>query len=197
MTDEGKKRKASEIAEDADDSVEEAEAPAPQPKHPNTEGVGGNEGKVTVKGVAVETEAKVKGEFGGRERTSLARDEMTDEGKKRKASEIAEDADDSVEEAEAPAPQPSGVDLGYLRNIARRLTVMGEFDETRDDWGYQTTDAAGVERYLRLFASAQSFELQVLWMLLALECMQRARVSFHQFDEFKGAMRELHERERL
>ncbi|RHY67571.1 hypothetical protein DYB38_014221 [Aphanomyces astaci] len=76
MTDEGKKRKASEIAEDADDSVEEAEAPAPQPKHPNTEGVGGNEGKVTVKGVAVETEAKVKGEFGGRERTSLARDEV-------------------------------------------------------------------------------------------------------------------------
>ncbi|ETV80014.1 hypothetical protein H257_07202 [Aphanomyces astaci] len=71
------------------------------------------------------------------------------------------------------------VDLGYVRDITRRLTVVGEFDETRDDWG------------------AQSFELQVLWMPLALECMQLARVSFHRFDEFKGAMRELHEREHL
>ncbi|RHZ27891.1 hypothetical protein DYB26_013341, partial [Aphanomyces astaci] len=36
---------------------------------------------------------------------------MTDEGKKRKANEIAEDADDSVEEAEAPTQQVEVVDL--------------------------------------------------------------------------------------
>ncbi|RHZ05346.1 hypothetical protein DYB26_012061, partial [Aphanomyces astaci] len=36
---------------------------------------------------------------------------MTDEGKKRKANEIAENADDSVEEAEAPAQQVEVVDL--------------------------------------------------------------------------------------
>ncbi|RLO06161.1 hypothetical protein DYB28_002953 [Aphanomyces astaci] len=36
---------------------------------------------------------------------------MADEGKKRKANEIAEDADDSVEEAEAPAQQVEVVDL--------------------------------------------------------------------------------------
>ncbi|RLO08235.1 hypothetical protein DYB28_002312, partial [Aphanomyces astaci] len=36
---------------------------------------------------------------------------MADEGKKRKANEIAEDADDSVEEAEAPAQQVELVDL--------------------------------------------------------------------------------------
>ncbi|KAF0758442.1 hypothetical protein AaE_003937 [Aphanomyces astaci] len=71
------------------------------------------------------------------------------------------------------------------------------FNETRDDWGYWTANVAVVERYLRLFASAQSFELRVLWMLLVLEGMKLARVSFHRFDEFKGAMRELYERERL
>ncbi|RLO10555.1 hypothetical protein DYB28_011913 [Aphanomyces astaci] len=90
-----------------------------------------------------------------------------------------------------------GVDLEYERGVTRHLTVVCEFDETRKDWGYQVANAAGVERYLRLFASAQSFELRVMWMLLAMECMQLARVSFHRFDEFKGAMRELHERERL
>ncbi|RHZ42643.1 hypothetical protein DYB26_006908 [Aphanomyces astaci] len=90
-----------------------------------------------------------------------------------------------------------GVDLGYVLDVTRCLTVVGAFDETRDDWGYQTANAAGVERYLRLFASAQSFELRVLWLLLAVECMHLARVSFHRFDEFKGAMRELHERDRL
>ncbi|KAF0723628.1 hypothetical protein AaE_009853 [Aphanomyces astaci] len=37
--------------------------------------------------------------------------EMADEGKKRKANEIAKDADDSVEEAEAPAQQVEVVDL--------------------------------------------------------------------------------------
>ncbi|RHZ22935.1 hypothetical protein DYB31_012629, partial [Aphanomyces astaci] len=36
---------------------------------------------------------------------------MADEGKKRKANEIAEDADDRVEEAEAPAQQVEVVDL--------------------------------------------------------------------------------------
>ncbi|RHY91066.1 hypothetical protein DYB26_004023 [Aphanomyces astaci] len=36
---------------------------------------------------------------------------MADEGKKCKASEIAEDADESVEEAEAQAPQVEAVDL--------------------------------------------------------------------------------------
>ncbi|ETV79516.1 hypothetical protein H257_07506 [Aphanomyces astaci] len=89
-----------------------------------------------------------------------------------------------------------GVDLGYVLDVTRCLTVVGAFDETRDDWGYQTANAAGVE-HLRLFASAQSFELRVLWLLLAVECMHLARVSFHRFDEFKGAMRELHERDRL
>ncbi|RHZ08621.1 hypothetical protein DYB31_008706, partial [Aphanomyces astaci] len=37
--------------------------------------------------------------------------EMADECKKRKANEIAEDADDSVDEAEAPAQQVEVVDL--------------------------------------------------------------------------------------
>ncbi|RHZ02648.1 hypothetical protein DYB35_013394, partial [Aphanomyces astaci] len=36
---------------------------------------------------------------------------MTDEGKECKANEIAQDADDSVEEAEAPAQQVEVVDL--------------------------------------------------------------------------------------
>ncbi|RQM26954.1 hypothetical protein B5M09_009867 [Aphanomyces astaci] len=36
---------------------------------------------------------------------------MADKGKKRKASEIVEDADDSAEEAEAPAPQVEVVDF--------------------------------------------------------------------------------------
>ncbi|RQM30532.1 hypothetical protein B5M09_012910 [Aphanomyces astaci] len=45
------------------------------------------------------------------EAISVLRLEMADEGKKRKASEIAEDADDSVEKAEAPAQQVEVVDL--------------------------------------------------------------------------------------
>ncbi|ETV81169.1 hypothetical protein H257_05756 [Aphanomyces astaci] len=52
-------------------------------------------------------------------------------------------------------------------------------------------------RCVGLFASAQSFELHVLRMLLALEGMQLARVSFRRFDEFKDAMRVWYERERF
>ncbi|RHY00117.1 hypothetical protein DYB36_013397 [Aphanomyces astaci] len=105
------------------------------------------QGKASVKGVAVKTETKVKGEFGGPERTGLARDE--------------------VFELELGFHCRVGcVDLGYVRGITHRYS-RHEFDETRDDWGYQTANAAGVERFLHLFASAQSFELRVLWMLLA------------------------------
>ncbi|RHZ11792.1 hypothetical protein DYB31_012343, partial [Aphanomyces astaci] len=83
----------------------------------------------------------------------------------------------------------TGVESEYVRDITRCLAVVNAFDETRDAWGYRTANVAVVERYLRLFASAQSFELRILWMLLALEGMQLARVSFHRFDKLKGAMR--------
>ncbi|ETV69597.1 hypothetical protein H257_14735 [Aphanomyces astaci] len=268
MADQGKKRKASKIAEDADDSVEEAEAPAQQvevvdliaesdddggvaPSEDTAEvtqrkadweakaavkreRTGGDEGvqklleqhlareeavkkakaaeevkaktkrakeakaiaaaaakaadetakeaaeaaskaasegeaKASGKGATVKTASIVKAELGGSERTGLARDEVF----KR---ELAFHWDRS--RIFSPAGW-GGVDLGYVRD------------------GYQTANATGVERYLRLFASAQWFELHVLWMLLAVESVQLARVSFHRFDEFKGAMHELHERERL
>ncbi|RHY78912.1 hypothetical protein DYB26_015652 [Aphanomyces astaci] len=131
-------------------------------------GVGGKEGKASGKGAAVKTESKVKTELGGPERTGLARDEVFER-------ELGFHWDRS--RIFTPAGW-GGVDLGYVRDVTRGLTVVGEFDETHDDWGYQTANAAGVERYLRLFASAQSFELRVLWMLLAVECMQLARVVF-------------------
>ncbi|RHY95917.1 hypothetical protein DYB35_010442 [Aphanomyces astaci] len=155
--------------------------------HPNAAVVGGKEGKPSGKEAAVKTEAKVEAELGGPERTGLARDKVFER-------ELGFHWD--LSRISTPAGW-GGVDLGYVRDVTRRLTVVAEFDETRDDWGYQTANAAGMERYLRLFASAQSFELRVLWMLLAMECMQLARVSFHRFDEFKGDMHELHERERL
>ncbi|RHZ26222.1 hypothetical protein DYB31_009614 [Aphanomyces astaci] len=155
--------------------------------HPNAMGVGGNERKASGVGTAVMAEAKVKAEVVGPERTGLARDEVFER-------ELGFHWDRS--RIFTPAGW-GGVDLEYVRGVTRHLTVVREFDETREDWGYQVANAAGVERYLRLFASAQSFELRVMWMLLLMECMQLARVSFHRFDEFKGAMRELHERERL
>ncbi|RHZ13306.1 hypothetical protein DYB37_009887 [Aphanomyces astaci] len=155
--------------------------------HPNAADVGGKEGKPSGKEAAVKTETKVEAELSGPERTGLARDEVFER-------ELGFHWDCS--RIFRPAGW-GGVDLGYVRDVTRRLTVVGEFDENRDDWGYQKANAAGVERYLRLFASAQSFELRVLWMLLAMKCMQLARVSFHRFDEFMSAMRELHERERL
>ncbi|RHY23388.1 hypothetical protein DYB25_006333 [Aphanomyces astaci] len=168
MTDEGKKRKASEVVEDANGSVEEAEASAPQVELVVlTAELDDDDGMALI-----ETVAKVKGEVGGPERTSLARDEVFEH-------ELA------------------GVDLDYVRNITRRLTVVNEFDETRDGWGYRMANVAVVKRYLRLFASDQPFELRVLWMLLALEGMHIVRVSFHWFDEFNGAKRELYERDCL
>ncbi|RHY91165.1 hypothetical protein DYB35_003596, partial [Aphanomyces astaci] len=161
--------------------------PSGEGGHPNASGVGGKERKASGVGTAVKTEAKVKAELVGPERTGLTRDEVFE-------LELGFHWDRS--QIFTPAGW-GGVDLEYVRGMTRHLTGVREFDETREDWGYQVTNAAGVERYLRLFASAQSFELRVLWMLLAMECMQLARVSFHRFDEFKGAMRELHERERL
>ncbi|RHZ24921.1 hypothetical protein DYB37_008871, partial [Aphanomyces astaci] len=235
MADEGK-NKANKIAEDADDSVEEAEAPAQQvevvdltadgrrgcvqkllEQHLAREEVtkkvrAAEEVKAKARraeetkaiaaavakaaeaarkasgvGTAVKTEAKVKAELVGSERTGLTRDEMFER-------ELGFHWDRS--RIFTPACW-GGVDLEYMRNVTRHLTVLREFDETREDWGYQVANAAGVERYLLLFAIAQSFELRVIWMFLAMECMHLARVSFHRFDEFKGAMRELHERERL
>ncbi|RHY22757.1 hypothetical protein DYB36_013779 [Aphanomyces astaci] len=195
MTDEGKKRRSAGATAESDD--DDRVAP--------TEDVA----EVAQRKAHWEAKAAVKrerlGQLEQQDVADLVKSAMQTVGAEgvlkllvaKKAKRVEEAKAIAAAAAKAAAEAASGVDLGYLRNIARRLTVMGEFDETRDDWGYQTTDAAGVERYLRLFASAQSFELQVLWMLLALECMQRARVSFHQFDEFKGAMRELHERERL
>ncbi|RHX98950.1 hypothetical protein DYB28_006642 [Aphanomyces astaci] len=168
MADEGKKRKASEIVEDADDSVEEAEAPAPQvevvgftAESDDENGVAPTEDvaeaaqrkavweaakrermgqleqqaaadlvksvmqTASVKVVAVKTEAKVNGEYGGPERTGLARDEVFER------------------EVEFHACQVGWRGLGVR---ARCLTVVGEFDETRDDWDYQAANAAGVER---------------------------------------------------
>ncbi|RHZ35118.1 hypothetical protein DYB37_013863, partial [Aphanomyces astaci] len=180
---------AKEAAEAARKVVSEGVAgtPAGNGEHPNAMGVGGNERKANGVGSAVKTEAKMKAELVGPERTGLARDEVFER-------ELGFHWDRS--RIFTPAGW-GGVDLEYVRGVTRHLTVVREFDETREDWGYQVANAAGVERYLRLFASAHSFELRVLWMLLAMECMQLARVSFHRFDEFKAAMRELHERERL
>ncbi|RHZ34064.1 hypothetical protein DYB37_013365, partial [Aphanomyces astaci] len=180
---------AKEAAEAARKVTNEGVAgtPAGDGGHPNAMGIGENERKANGVGSAVKTEAKVKAELVGPERTGLARDEVFER-------ELGFHWDRS--RIFTPAGW-GGVDLEYVRGVTRHLTVVREFDETREDWGYQVANAAGVERYLRLFASAHSFELRVLWMLLAMECMQLARVSFHRFDEFKAAMRELHERERL
>ncbi|RHY49789.1 hypothetical protein DYB34_008749 [Aphanomyces astaci] len=180
---------AKEAAEAARKVTNEGVAgtPAGDGGHPNAMGIGENERKANGVGSAVKTEAKVKAELVGPERTGLARDEVFER-------ELGFHWDRS--RIFTPAGW-GGLDLEYVRGVTRHLTVVREFDETREDWGHQVANAAGVERYLRLFASAQSFELRVLWMLLALECMQLARVSFHRFDEFKAAMRELHERERL
>ncbi|RHY48483.1 hypothetical protein DYB30_002987 [Aphanomyces astaci] len=180
---------AKEAAEAARKVTNEGVAgtPAGDGGHPNAMGIGENERKANGVGSAVKTEAKVKAELVGPERTGLARDEVFER-------ELGFHWDRS--RIFTPAGW-GGLDLEYVRGVTRHLTVVREFDETREDWGYQVANAAGVERYLRLFASAHSFELRVLWMLLAMECMQLARVSFHRFDEFKAAMRELHERERL
>ncbi|RHY99572.1 hypothetical protein DYB37_013025 [Aphanomyces astaci] len=145
------------------------------------------EGEASAKGVAVNTEVKVKGECGGPERTDLARDEV-----------FERELGLHWERSRIFTPVGwAGVDLESVRDIMRRLTVVGEFDETRDDCGYRTANVAVVERYLHLFASAQSFEQQALWMLLILEGTQLARVTFHRFDEFKGGMSVLYERGRL
>ncbi|RHY08160.1 hypothetical protein DYB30_011590 [Aphanomyces astaci] len=164
MVDEGKKRKASEIAEDADESVEETEAPAPQPRRRRTNG--------TDRGCG-------RSEVGGPEWAGLARDEVFEQA-----------LGFHWERSRIFTPGGwTGVESEYVRDITRCLAVVNAFDETRDAWGYRTANVAVVERYLRLFASAQSFELRILWMLLALEGMQLARVSFHRFDKLKGAMR--------
>ncbi|RLO05203.1 hypothetical protein DYB28_006196 [Aphanomyces astaci] len=179
---------ADEAAKEAAEAARKASSegvtgtPSDDGGHPNAMGVGGKERKASGVGTAVKTEAKVKAELVGPERTGLARDEVFER-------ELGFHWDRS--RIFTPAGW-GGVDLEYVRGVTRHLTVVHEFDETREDWGYQVANAAGLE-----FSSAQSFELRVLWMLLAMECMQLARVSFHRFDEFKGAMRELHERERL
>ncbi|RHZ03994.1 hypothetical protein DYB31_013208 [Aphanomyces astaci] len=145
------------------------------------------QGEASAKGVAVKTEVKVKGEGGGPERTDLARDEV-----------FERELGLHWERSRIFTPVGwAGVDLESVRDIMRRLTVVGEFDETRDDCGYRTANVAVVERYLHLFASAQSFEQPALWMLLTLEDTQLARVTFHRFDEFKGGMSVLYERGRL
>ncbi|RLO10778.1 hypothetical protein DYB28_012606, partial [Aphanomyces astaci] len=175
---------AAASAKAADEAAKEAAEAA---RKVTSEGVTGTPSGEGGHPNATGTEAKVKAEHVGPERTGLARDEVFER-------ELGFHGDRS--RIFTPAGW-GGVDLEYVRNVTRHLTVLREFDETREDWGYQVANAAGVARYLRLFASAQSFELRVMWMLLAMECMQLARVSFHRFDEFKGAMRELHERERL
>ncbi|RQM27105.1 hypothetical protein B5M09_013820, partial [Aphanomyces astaci] len=164
---------AKEAAEAARKVVSEGVAgtPAGNGGHPNAMGVGGNERKANGVGSAPSLRRSVRARV-GIPLGSLSEPLFTPTGW-------------------------DGVDLEYVRGVTRHLTVVREFDETRKDWGYQVANAAGVERCLRLFASAHSFELRVLWMLHAMGCMQLARVRFHRFDEFKAAMRELHERERL
>ncbi|ETV89492.1 hypothetical protein H257_00756 [Aphanomyces astaci] len=171
---------ADKAAKEAAETVRKATSegvigtPSGDGEHPNATDIGGKEGKASGEGAVVKTESKVKVELGGPERTGLARDEVFER-------ELGFHWDCS--RIFTPTGW-GGVDSGYVRDVTRCLTVVGEFDKTRDNWGYQTANAAGVE-HLRLFAIAQSFELRL------------ARVSFHRFDEFKGGMRELHERERL
>ncbi|RLO03021.1 hypothetical protein DYB28_011601 [Aphanomyces astaci] len=94
--------------------------------------------------------SEVKAELVGPERTGLARDEVFER-------ELGFHWDRSQI---FTSTGWGGVNLEYVRVVTRHLTVVREFDETREDWGYQVANAAGVERYLRLFASAHSFELR-------------------------------------
>ncbi|RLO06883.1 hypothetical protein DYB28_001533 [Aphanomyces astaci] len=153
---------AKEAAETARKATSEGVigTPSGDGEHPNATGVGGKEGKASGEGAVVKTESKVKAELGGPERTGLARDEVFER-------ELGFHWDCS--RIFTPTGW-GGVDSGYVCDVTRCLTVVGEFDKTRDNWGYQTANAAGVE-HLRLFASAQSFELRVLWMLMDMECM--------------------------
>ncbi|ETV71830.1 hypothetical protein H257_12970 [Aphanomyces astaci] len=108
--------------------------------HPNAACVGGKEGKVSGMEAAITTQAKVEAELGGPERIGLAREEVFERKLKFHW---------DCSRIYTPA-RWCGVDLGYVCDVTRRLTVVGEFDETRDDWGYQTANTAGVERYLLL-----------------------------------------------
>ncbi|RHY21429.1 hypothetical protein DYB36_011424, partial [Aphanomyces astaci] len=92
--------------------------------------VGGKQGKASGKGISVKTESNAKAEFGGPERTGLARDEAFER-------ELGFHWDRS--RIFTPAVW-GGVDLGYVRDVTRCLTVVGEFDESRDDWRYQTAN---------------------------------------------------------
>ncbi|RLO00645.1 hypothetical protein DYB28_000393 [Aphanomyces astaci] len=116
-------------------------------------------------------------------------------------SKITEDVDDSVEEAELPALQVEVVNLiaesdndygavqrkaDWEARAAREATAMKTDAKVKGEGG--ELKRAGLAR-------DEVFEREL--MLLALEGMQLARGSFHQFDEFKCAARELYERERL
>ncbi|RLO10273.1 hypothetical protein DYB28_000084 [Aphanomyces astaci] len=104
-----KKARAPEEAKAKAKRAEEAKAIAAAAA--TKAGVGRKEGNASVKGTVVKTEAKVKGEAGGP--ASLETKCLS-------------------ESWGSPAGW-GGVDFGYVRDITRRLTVVGEFDETRDD----------------------------------------------------------------
>ncbi|RHZ17562.1 hypothetical protein DYB26_006867, partial [Aphanomyces astaci] len=98
--------------------------PAGNGGHPNAMGVGGNERKTNGVGSAVKIEAKMKAELLGPQRTGLARDEVFER-------ELGFHWDRS--RIFTPAGW-GGVDLEYVRGVTRHLTVVREFDETREDW---------------------------------------------------------------
>ncbi|RLO07337.1 hypothetical protein DYB28_005727 [Aphanomyces astaci] len=108
MEGDGKKRKASEIAEDAGDSVEVAEVPVPQEEVVYLKAESNDVGTASVKRVAVRTQAKVKGEAGGPERTGLTPDEVFER-------ELGFHWDRS--RIFTPAGW-RGVDLGYVRSMS-------------------------------------------------------------------------------
>ncbi|ETV71873.1 hypothetical protein H257_13006 [Aphanomyces astaci] len=185
MADEGKKRKANEIAEDADDSIEEAEAPEQQVEVVDLTAESNDGG-----GVAPIEDAADGCRLGEKRRANsshrgvqklleqhLAREEAAKKAraaeevkaKARRAEEAkaiaaaeAKAADDAAKDAAEAAvkvtsegvtgtpsgdgghPNAMGVNLGCVRDVTRHLTVVREFDETREDWGYQTANAASM-----------------------------------------------------
>ncbi|RQM24054.1 hypothetical protein B5M09_011673 [Aphanomyces astaci] len=225
MADEGKKRKVSEIAEDADDSVDKAEAPAQQVEvveltaesddadweakaAVNRERLGQLEQESAAD--LVKSAMQTVGAEGMQKllEQHLAREEAA---KKRRAAEevkakamraeeaktIAAAAAKAPDEAASKAasggvtgtPSSDGghpnaacvggkegkvsgmeaaittqakveAELGGPERIGlarEEVFELGEFDETRDDWGYQTANTAGVERYLLLKQVARDF----------------------------------------
>ncbi|RQM12347.1 hypothetical protein B5M09_008368 [Aphanomyces astaci] len=207
MADEGKKRKANEIAEEAEAPEQQVEVVDLTAESNDGGGVAPIEDAAEVAHRKADWEAKaaVKRERLGQleqqaaadlvKSAHLAREEAAKKAraaeevkaKARRAEETkaiaaaaTKAADEAAKEAAEAArkvtsegvigtpsddgghPNATGVNLGCVRDVTRHLTVVREFDETREDWGYLTANAAGVERYLCLFASAQSFELRVL-----------------------------------